>query len=423
MAVSDLPLKGKSISDEELAQNYATWLFHGKNASRAASATGMPRKTFADRINMAHMRNIDKRYVEGIVAPGTQIIEEKQRLDKNQNVLASTVRTAPQKALDYEVPPDWAVGKSTIQLDADGKLIQQWARVSPRGQETLRLLDGIKEAIPAIVGDKRATPRLEIPQTHDNLLALRPLPDLHLGMYAWGQETGVHWDLNLAMTKYKALMQKIDTYTPAADVGVILGGGDLLHCDNKRNQTDRSGNPLDVDSRHGKVQEKAFMLLVFQIELARTKHNRVIVRILPGNHDEMFAHAATWFLVAWYRDVEEVEIDTDPGDFWFFEWGEVMLGANHGHKLKLPKLPRVMSTYHREMWGRTKWAYAHGFHLHHKEKVAWEEGGVMGEIHQTPVAADAFHHGGGYADSARTMCSITYHAEKGEQGRWTEPLL
>lgn len=423
--MTDIPRRGTPITDEELLDNYLRWLSYDKNAALTSRSYDppIPERTMRDRIKQVFTRNIDGRYKEGLIAPGTEIVEEKIRLDKDQNPLFTTVRTRPQSSAPFGIPEDWAVSKSTVQLDADGNITQQWLRVNPHYDEFEQIVDAMRAVIPQLVDGFEPIQRAEPQATVSELLNVRPLPDLHLGMYAWAQETGTSWDLKLALAKYRDLMATLDLYSPAAETCVILGGGDMLHCDNKRNQTDRSGNPLDVDSRFSKVKEGAMMLLVFQIELARAKHKRVIVRILPGNHDELFADSAAWFLHAWYREVPEVEIDTDPGDFWFHQHGDVMLGANHGHKVKLVQLPRIMSTYKREMWGKTKWAYAHGFHLHHKEKVAWEEGGVVGEIHQTPVPPDAFHHGGGYADSQRTMCSITYHDQKGEQGRWTEPCF
>ncbi|MEO1208374.1 MAG: hypothetical protein AAFX78_02430 [Cyanobacteria bacterium J06638_20] len=424
--MSELPTRGHVIPDDVLMENYQRYIDHDMDATATAMSYDPPMRprTMRDRIKMVYARNLDGRYKEGIVAPGTEIVEEKKRLDKDQKTLFTTVRTAPENSGEFDIPHDWMIAKSTLQLDATGKIVKQWPRVHPKAGEAQSLIEGMREAVVELVGHNGAIERPQVPETtHEDLMTLRPLPDLHLGMYAWGEETGTSWDLKTAMAKYRQLMTLLDTFTPPADTGVILGGGDMIHCDNKRNMTDRSGNPLDVDTRFSKVKSYAMELLVFQVELSRAKHRRTVVRILPGNHDELFADSAAWFLKAWYRNCEDVEIDTDPGDFWFWEWGDVMLGANHGHKLKLTELPRVMSTYKRSMWGRTKFAYAHGFHLHHKEKVGWEQGGVVGEIHQTPVAADAFHHGGGYADGQRTMCVINYNRAKGEQGRWTEPCF
>lgn len=423
-------LHGNALSDDVLLQAYEAFILADKNKSKAAADLGIPRKTFEGRLVQAFARNIDQRYADEIVPPGSEIVEEKHRVehghDGEQRLLFSTVRTRRETSGQFEMPPKWAIEKSTVQVDGNGDLIQQWARIKPEFSELVDFADAARAVIEGLVEEtgfgapaRGAVPTDLMPE----YLSLRILPDMHLGQFSWGRETGVDWDLKKAVARYQDVMTAIDAVCPRSETCVILSGGDFLHADNKRNETDRSKNPLDVDTRHDKVKQKALHLLVFQIELARAKHKKVIVRILPGNHDEMFAGNASWFLHAWYRNDPEVVIDLDPGEWWFFEWGASMLAANHGHKVKWTEIPRVMSTYQREMWGRTKFAYSHGFHIHHYNRMGWEEGGVKGETHQAATPPDAFHASGGYADSGISMPLITYHIEKGEQGRWNEPVF
>lgn len=417
-------IEGTRVPDADCLAALVAYKANGQSYTKAAEAMGKHRGTVALHVKLAYRRNLDKRYSEQVVVPGAEVAEEKHQLDKDGKIRFSSVRTrSPAAAGAFEMPPAWAVEKSTAQVDADGQLIQQWLRVKPEATEALSIIDALQDLTEKLVGTDQVPDRtLLSPDVALDCLTLRPLPDLHLGMYAWGRETGQDWDLATAMTQFKKTMTEVDRFTPPSAVGVVLGGGDLIHADNKLNQTDRSKNALDVDTRFSKVTEEAMKLLVFQVELSRAKHRETVVRILPGNHDELFASAAAWYLHAWYRNSDDVTIDVDPGDFWFYEWGDVMLGANHGHKVKLTELPRIMSTYKRDMWGRTKLAYAHGFHIHHKNQYIFEDAGVIGETHQAPVPQDAFHHGGGYR-SGRSLCSITYNKTKGESGRWTEPVF
>lgn len=417
------PMKGRPTSDADCLAALVAWKANGQSYTKAAPVLGIGRDTVAKRVKLAFKRNLDKRYSDEVVVPGYEVRSEGHQLDKNGKVRFTSVRTQQETPGDFEMPPAWAVEKSTVQVDGGGNLLQQWLRIKPEATEALTVLDALSSLAPQLVGDFEAPNRTFDPDgIAQDCLTLRPLPDMHLGMYAWGRETGEAWDLKRAMASFKDTMMAIDQFTPRSKVGIVLGGGDLIHADNKNNQTDRSKNALDVDTRFSKVTEEAMKLLVFQVELSRQKHEQTVVRILPGNHDELFASAATWYLHAWYRNQDDVLIDVDPGDFWFYEWGNVMIGANHGHKVKLTELPRIMSTYQREMWGRTSLAYAHGFHIHHKNQYTFEDAGVIGETHQAPVPQDAYHHGAGYK-SGRSMCSITYHKGKGESGRWTEPVF
>jgi hypothetical protein len=202
----------------------------------------------------------------------------------------------------------------------------------------------------------------------------------------------------------------------------VLGGGDLTHADNNMNRTSRSSNPLDVDGRHQKIIETAAMLMVHTIDEALKRNKHVIVRNLKGNHDEETAPAIAWFLLAWYRNEPRVTVDVDQSLFFYHQFGKVMIGATHGHEAKLTDMPQIMAHRQAEMWGATRFRYAHGFHVHHKSKYATEGGGVLMESHQAPIPQDAWHFGSGYV-SGRSLQSITYHRDFGEIGRVRVAML
>jgi hypothetical protein len=99
-----------------------------------------------------------------------------------------------------------------------------------------------------------------------------------------------------------------------------------------------------------------------------------------------------------------------------------MLGATHGHTVKIAKMPGIMAARCAEDWGATKFRYVHGFHLHHSAKTATEGDGVICEIHQAPIPQDAWHYGSGFI-SGRSLQAITYHSEYGEIGRVRTAIL
>ena len=63
-----------------------------------------------------------------------------------------------------------------------------------------------------------------------------------------------------------------------------------------------------------------------------------------------------------------------------------MLCANHGHKTKPDRLPGVMASYRREMWGRTKVKQAFSGHVHHTR--AGEDMGARWETLRTVAPKD-----------------------------------
>lgn len=258
-------------------------------------------------------------------------------------------------------------------------------------------------------------------QTDNRTLTLFPLADLHLGLLAWHRETGDDWDISIALKAYRTAMQRLAAASPASSRAVILGGGDLLHSDGYKPMTPTSGHLLDVDSRFPKMLHAAIELMVYQIDLARARHDHVTVRILPGNHDESSAIAVTYALWAWYRSDERVTVDTDESLFWWHRFGKTMLGATHGHAAKMTDMPLIMANRRPEDWAASRHRYIHGFHVHHKTKHAFEAGGVIAETHQSPAAQDAYHFGKGYL-SGRSLPSITYDIEDGEISRARIPV-
>ncbi|ADK73405.1 DNA repair exonuclease [Roseobacter phage RDJL Phi 1] len=297
MSSDKYPIKGRETSDTDCLAALVAWKANGKRYAKAAKAMGLHRDTVSKRVKLALKRNLDQRYLDEVVPPGFEILRENHQLDKSGKIRFSSIRTKSQETRDFEMPPAWATEKSTVQVDGEGNLLQQWLRIKPEAHQAMSVLDALSSLAPQLVGDFEAPNRSYDPEgVAEQCLTLRPLPDLHLGMYAWGRETGEAWDLRRAMACFKDTMVEVDRFTPKSKVGVILGGGDLIHADNKNNQTDRSKNALDVDTRFSKVTEEAMKLLVFQVELSRQKHEQTVVRILPGNHDELFASAAAWYL-------------------------------------------------------------------------------------------------------------------------------
>src|SRR5690606_11896353 len=87
---------------------------------------------------------------------------------------------------------------------------------------------------------------------------------------------------------------------------------------------------------------------------------------------------------------------------------------HHGHKRALKEIDTVFAAKFREVFGRTKYAYAHMGHKHHVE--AKETNLMLLEQHQTLAAKDAYASRGGWM-SDRSAQVITYHSQFGEVGR------
>lgn len=407
------------ISDQEIEDAVAALVQHAGNKAAAARALNIPETSFRRRIHAAAERGL---LGTQPVLPGYHISRVSQQTDGDGNLEREwlTQTKEPIEPGEKFLVPDGQVikGLSTL-TDAQGRVLNQWVKTD-RDRNEIDWVAVFKAAFEGYEGKAEPIPAPSAVDT--DFLNLIPCNDWHINLLTWSREVAENWDLKIAERVIGGTIDTvIDRLRPAA-TAVVLGGGDLMHNDDNSNRTAKSGNLLEADGRHAKGIEVAQRLKVRTIEAALKKHNKVLVRILKGNHDEQSAVAIAHFLYAWFRNEPRVEVDLDQSLYWFHQFGKVMLAATHGHTAKLAQLPSIMAHRRAEMWGATKFRYAHGFHIHHKEKVATEGNGVICESHQAPIPQDSWHYGEGYL-AGRSMQAITYHKDHGEFGRVIEAVL
>lgn len=253
---------------------------------------------------------------------------------------------------------------------------------------------------------------IEAPRhTNGDLLTVYPIADAHVGMMAWGRETGEAYNTNLAAERIKEWVGRCVASSPDSETAVILDVGDLTHADDQTNQTPQSKHVLDVDTRHFRTLEVVIAALGHAVETALRKHRKVIVRILPGNHNRTSYMAVLFALAERFRDNPRVTVEKEPSEFFVMEWGKVMLCAHHGDKAKANRMVLAMADEHPEIWGRTRHRFLFTGHLHHHKSE--DIGGVQWEQLRALSARDAYAVSHAYSARAQLQ-AITYHRERGE---------
>ena len=410
-------MSNSSLSDELAAEAAQTYLAHGGNQTRAARALNISRGAFQNRIEVAARRGL---LGTEPVLPGFRISKTTSVTDQDGNVVREFVQQRPEAGGAFEMPEGHVLKGVSALVDANGNVIQEWRKTKEGEIDPLKVAEWLKEAF---AGYKLAAKPVKAPKAaSEDLLTLIPCNDWHVGMFSWGKEVGENWDLKIAERTIGDAIEDTIARSPASAEGIVLGGGDLLHSDNNENKTAKSGNVLQVDGRYQKVIGVAARIMVRTVDAALRRHQHVTVRVLQGNHDEHSSVAIGYFLLAWYRNEPRVMVDVDPSLFFWFRFGGVMLGATHGHTVKIREMPGIMAHRRAEDWGATKWRYIHGFHVHHSSKVATEGNGVICETHQAPIPQDAWHYGSGFL-SGRSLQAITYHRAFGEIGRVRTAIL
>lgn len=262
--------------------------------------------------------------------------------------------------------------------------------------------------------------------SNSELLTMYPYMDLHLGMLALEEVSGHDFDLKIAEQWVLASMEHLVQVSPNSETCLIAEMGDFLHAENDDNRT-KSGHSLDVDTRHSKIIEVAFNLMISLIEKALTKHKYVKFLSISGNHSENSSHYLKAVVKAYFRNEPRIQVIEDSRLHQYYKFGKVLLGYHHGHSTKSStKLVECMLEDNLPIISETKYRYWHIGHLHSNNKfLAKEDAFCSIEIHKNLPPRDAWAAGAGFRGNIGQVKSITYHKDYGEIGRnnWVVDML
>lgn len=317
---------------------------------------------------------------------------------------------SPEHDMRHVVPDGYRVRGVSTYYDEAGKPKGQWVKSvvdEARAEEIAR------EIVQVMASEVQGmAPIVEAPaRTSDDLLAVYPFGDPHIGLYSWSRETGEDFDLDIARRLTLGAVDRLVQAAPPASTAVILPLGDTFHMNDQTNQTPAHKHQLDVDSRFVKVLGVGIEVFRHAILRALEKHQRVVVRFVAGNHDPQAIWALAFTISAFFSNEPRVEVDLSPARHWFFRFGKVLIGATHGDASKPEQLPGVMACDRAEDWGQTRHRYWLCGHVHHSSVKEFP--GVTVETFRTLAASDAYAAGHGYR-AGRDMRLIVMHREHGE---------
>lgn len=321
---------------------------------------------------------------------------------------------SPEHDWHHSVPDGYKAQGVSTYYDADGQPRGQWVKASIDADRQREMLEAAKAAF---CEDLPQLPKRKAPGNYlTDLHVVYPLGDPHVGMAAWGEECGQSWDLAIAERVHCGAMDALVSGAPASETATIIDLGDMLHYDGMAAVTPRSGNNLDADGRYAKLIRVTIKIMRQCIESALSKHKRVHVICIPGNHDESGALWLSAALAHIYGKEPRVTVETQPSLFAYFEFGKNLIGAHHGHTCKMAQLPAVMAADRAEAWGRTKSRYWYTGHIH--TQTVLELPGCVVESFNTLAPNDAYATSGGWR-SRENMKAIVLHREHGEVARHT----
>ena len=327
---------------------------------------------------------------------------------------AASKGVAPDRGLNHQLPDGFSVRGVSSYYNKDGVLSGQWVKSqvdAERQAELMReVIDALKEDLPkydAITcqGGGNA-----------DLLNVYVVTDFHLGMYAWHQETGADWNLEIAENLLVNWFATAIAHAPMSESAILANLGDMLHWDGMEAVTPAHRHILDADTRFQKLVRVAIRVIRKIISMLLKKHRRVHVLMADANHDPASGAWLRELLASVYEEEPRITVDTTADTYYCYEHGETAIFMHHGHKRGVDAVDRVFAAKYRQVFGRTKYAYAHLGHLHSNEVK--ESQLMIVERHRTLAAPDAYAAKGGWI-SGRDAKVITYSKRFGEVSRLT----
>lgn len=313
------------------------------------------------------------------------------------------------------VAPGFRMGKVTVQRAADGAVERTWERQSPDDEQAEETIRGFVEGLVRSLGD--LAPITPPPKrVLADLLAVYAFGDPHFGMKASASSAGEDFDLAECDRITRAGVDRLVDSTAPAGTALLLNVGDNTHSNDGSHKTPGHGNQMDMDGHHCDAVQVSAHAWAYAIRRMLEKHEKVIVWMLPGNHDIDTAFAIALALSMFFHAEPRVEVPLTRAAYRYLRFGKVLIGGHHGHGAKPNDLPLLMAVDRPEDWGATTHRYIFIGHIHHD--TVKEIQGVRVESLRTLASKDAWHAGMGYR-SLRDTRSILYAGDYGEIERHT----
>jgi hypothetical protein len=156
------------------------------------------------------------------------------------------------------------------------------------------------------------------------------IPDLHVGLLSWRDETGADYDLKIAKeTFFKCINDIIKRCQGRKFKKVMFTTlGDILHVDND-NQTTTKGTVQQTDGRIGKITECAEDMIIDAItmlgEIAPVEYI-----YLSGNHDRVCGYMLARSIMNAFRKDPNVTFDISPNPIKWRLFGISLVLYHHG---------------------------------------------------------------------------------------------
>lgn len=406
------------FASEMQAQKINARIEHGNNVA-AARSLGCAETQIRKAIKAAKRRQAHSQISSG---PGWTPTEVTTLHDGHGNLMRTTLREQPEEAEDTggfgagemrDGGGPYVVKGLSTYFNANGEQRGQWVKTRLDDQKREQAFrEFVEELLQPVKGLAPLTPPPA--SVCEQLLSVYPIGDQHHGMYAEASQTGTDYNHEISTRLLTSHVDFLCSTAPPSGTAILLDVGDFHHANCSKNETPASGHQMHVTASYGKIMQTGAMALVTAVRRLLERHKKVIVWIMPGNHNPDAAFATALALSFFFHNEPRVSVDLDTSAFKYLRFGKNLIAAHHGDGPKMPSLPLIMAVDRPLDWAETEYRVWHCGHIHHK--TVKEEPGCDVETHRTLAPSNSWDHKKGYR-SKREMQRIDYHAETGEYNR------
>lgn len=256
-------------------------------------------------------------------------------------------------------------------------------------------------------------PKLALPSYSDgNKMLEVNIADLHVGKLSWHGDSGENFDIKIAKERFLYVINDVIQRTKhyCFDYILLVFTNDFFHSDTIQGTT-TAGTNLDCDGRWQNLFNIGIEMLIEGIDLLR-QVAKVKTFYTGSNHDKMTSYYAIKTLEAWYRNSQDVEVDSNTQSRKYIEFGRCLIGFGHGDKEK-KRIGYLMPIEAHEAWGRTTFREFHAAHFHKEQMYVQEENGIIVRYVSSPTSIDNWHYENGFVGATKKSQQFIWDRDYG----------